>query len=290
MTIKIRPLKAYYSNKYLRLTGALFTRIFETLAILKSFLSGQLPYFDIIDLTLLYRLKFCRSPQGSRGTASLWIRHLRGCLIIGVFLYGILCSAEVNTLKLEASMQSRFGMAGVTKLHAWNLLIENNLSKSTLEKIKAVNDFFNKNTRFEDDIVHWKTSDYWATPLETLGSSAGDCEDYTIAKYFTLIRLGIPIEQLRLIYVKAQIGGSSSRVFQAHMVLGYYEQPNSIPLILDSLVSDIEAANKRSDLVPVFSFNSGGLWVGNQAQSQIDPTARLSRWRDVLERMKQEGF
>ncbi|RYY75727.1 MAG: transglutaminase [Gammaproteobacteria bacterium] len=205
-------------------------------------------------------------------------------------MFGFLSFAEITVNKLENTMQKRFGTKGVTKLHAWESLLDNNKTKSTAEKNKAVNEFFNKNTRFEDDIVHWKISDYWATPLETLGSEAGDCEDYTIAKYFTLLRLGIPPEQLRLIYVKAQIGGSSSKVFQAHMVLGYYEQPNSIPLILDSLISNIEAADKRTDLRPVFSFNSEGLWVGNQAQPQIDPTARLSRWRDVLERMKQEGF
>jgi predicted transglutaminase-like cysteine proteinase len=205
-------------------------------------------------------------------------------------MLGMFCSAALNPNKLESTMQTRFGANGITKLHAWQLLLENNQTKSTAEKNKAVNDFFNKNTHFEDDIIHWKTSDYWATPIETLGSGAGDCEDYTIAKYFTLIRLGISVEHLRLIYVKAQIGGPSSKVFQAHMVLGYYEQPNSIPLILDSLVSEIESADKRNDLHPVFSFNSDGLWVGNQAQPQIDPTARLSRWRDVLERMKLEGF
>jgi predicted transglutaminase-like cysteine proteinase len=215
---------------------------------------------------------------------------VRGCLLAGIFMYGVFCSAALNTSKLEHTMQARFGLPGITKLHAWNILVENNQTKSTAEKAKAVNDFFNKNIHFEGDIVHWKTSDYWATPLETLGSGAGDCEDYTIAKYFTLIQLGISVDHLRLIYVKAQIGGATSKVFQAHMVLGYYEQPNSIPLILDSLVSDIETADRRSDLHPVFSFNSDGLWVGNQAQPKIDPTARLSRWRDVLERMKQEGF
>lgn len=203
---------------------------------------------------------------------------------------GFLCFAEINFNKLENTMQKRFGAKGVTKLQAWEALLENNKAKTIAEKNKAVNDFFNKNTRFEDDIVHWKASDYWATPLETLGSEAGDCEDYTIAKYFSLIQLEVPVESLRLIYVRAQIGGPSSKVFQAHMVLGYYEKPDSIPLILDSLISDIERADKRSDLKPVFSFNSAGLWVGNQAQPQIDPTARLSRWRDVLERMKQEGF
>ena len=187
-------------------------------------------------------------------------------------------------------MQARFGANGLIQLQAWQRLISNQQATSVLEKAKAVNDFFNKNTRFSDDIIHWKQSDYWATPLETLGTGAGDCEDYTIAKYFTLIRLGVPVEHLRLIYVRAQIGGNTSKIFQAHMVLGYYAEPNSIPLILDSLVSNIETADKRNDLHPVFSFNSAGLWVGNQAQPQIDPTARLSRWRNVLERMKQEGF
>jgi len=217
-------------------------------------------------------------------------RPMRVCLFICILLSGVFCAAALDPNKLEKSMQTRFGVTGVNKLHAWQHLIDTNQTNTTAEKTKAINDFFNKNIHFEDDIVHWKVSDYWATPLETLGSGAGDCEDYTIAKYFSLIRLGISVEHLRLIYVKAQIGGATSKVFQAHMVLGYYEQPDSIPLILDSLVSQIETADKRTDLHPVFSFNSDGLWVGNQAQPQIDPTARLSRWRDVLERMKQEGF
>ena len=192
--------------------------------------------------------------------------------------------------KLENSMQNRYGAYGLSKLHAWEALIDSNQTQSDAIKNKLVNDYINHNTHFEEDISHWKLSDYWATPLETLGSSAGDCEDYTIAKYFSLLRLGVSVEHLRLIYVKAQIGGPSSRVFQAHMVLGYYEQPDSIPLILDNLVADIESADQRTDLHPVFSFNSDGLWVGNQAQPQIDPTVRLSRWRDLLDRMQREGF
>jgi len=187
-------------------------------------------------------------------------------------------------------MQSRYGVEGVRKLRQWQALVADNQNSVEAAKVKLVNNFFNQNVHFEDDIVHWKQSDYWATPLETLGSGGGDCEDYTIAKYMTLLELGVSAEHLRLIYVKAQIGGAGSHVFQAHMVLGYYAQPDSVPLILDSLLSDIESADKRGDLRPVFSFNSDGLWVGNQAQPQVDPTARLSRWRDVLARMKQEGF
>lgn len=206
------------------------------------------------------------------------------------FLSVVFCTAELDPNKLQNTMQNRYGASGVAKLNSWQQLVRDNRDRPDTTKIRAANDFFNKNTTFVDDIVHWKQSDYWATPLETLGTGAGDCEDYTIAKYATLLEMGVPMERLRLIYVKAQIGGASSRVFQAHMVLGYYEQPNAIPLILDSLVSEIESAELRTDLHPVFSFNGAGLWVGNQAQPQIDPTARLSRWRDLLERMKQEGF
>ena len=191
---------------------------------------------------------------------------------------------------MQQVMQTRYGVKGVHALQNWQKLLEENQTRTDLDKLKAVNSFINKNVRFEEDIVIWKQSDYWATPLETLGMGAGDCEDYTIAKYMSLLQLGMPAERLRLIYVKAQIGGANSHVSQAHMVLGYYAEPTATPLILDSLVSDIEPANKRTDLHPVFSFNSDGLWVGNQAQPQVDPTARLSRWRDVLARMKQEGF
>ena len=51
-----------------------------------------------------------------------------------------------------------------------------------------------------------------------MGKTAGDCEDFSIAKYMTLLMLGVPAEKIRMIYVRANIGGAS----QAHMVLGYY--------------------------------------------------------------------
>lgn len=223
--------------------------------------------------------KFCRSSA-----------LLRRILLACSFFCVVFCTAELDPNKLQNTMQTRYGADGVAKLNSWQQLVHDYRDRPDTTKIRAANDFINKTTSFVDDIVHWKQSDYWATPLETLGTGAGDCEDYTIAKYATLLEMGVPMERLRLIYVKAQIGGAGSRVFQAHMVLGYYEQPNAIPLILDSLVPEIESADLRTDLHPVFSFNGAGLWVGNQAQPQIDPTARLSRWRDLLERMKQEGF
>lgn len=187
-------------------------------------------------------------------------------------------------------MQSRYGNDGTALLGAWNRMLESSSALDDAQKIAQVNAFFNQHIRYTDDVTLWQKIDYWATPLETMGVRAGDCEDFTIAKYMTLLELGIPTEQLRLIYVRAQIGGQYSKRFQAHMVLGYYSSPDAVPLILDNLVTAIEPATKRPDLHPVFSFNSEGLWIGNSAQSQADPTARLSRWRDVLARARAEGF
>src|SRR5262249_37689852 len=132
----------------------------------------------------------------------------------------------------------------------------------------------------------WQTQDYWATPLETLGMGRGDCEDFAIAKYVTLVALGIPQDHLRLIYVRAQVPGQP---VQAHMVLGYYPDLNGEPQILDNLNGAILPATERPDLTPIFSFNAEGLWAGG-TKAANDPTARLSRWRDLLERLRAEGI
>jgi hypothetical protein len=74
------------------------------------------------------------------------------------------------------------------------------------------------------------------------------------------------------------------------MVLAYYESPDDEPLILDSLTRDVLPASERTDLFPVFSFNSESLWVGGNRASSTSPTQRLSHWRKVIERMDGEGI
>lgn len=156
-------------------------------------------------------------------------------------------------------------------------------------RVRGVNQFYNQRIVFRDDIEVWGQTDYWASPLELLNKGQGDCEDYAIAKYFTLIALGVPGPKLRLVYVRALVGGQGGAVL-AHMVLAYYPSPDAQPLILDNLIGDIRPASRRADLVPVFSFNAEGLWQGVGATTAGDPLARLSRWRDALNKAKQEGM
>lgn len=194
--------------------------------------------------------------------------------------------AQTNLDRTQQLAQERYGQRAADTVAAWRRMMDEARDLTEPEKLTMVNNFFNRRVLFRDDIVHWRQADYWATPLEFMGTGAGDCEDYSISKYMTLQMLGVPAEKLRMIYVRARLGNE----VVAHMVLGYYDTPTAEPLILDNLIGNIRAATTRTDLAPVFSFNGAGLWVAGATASSGDPTARLSRWRDVLDRMKQEGL
>lgn len=156
-------------------------------------------------------------------------------------------------------------------------------------RLQAINQFYNRRILFRDDQLVWGEVDHWSSPLETLNVGQGDCEDFAIAKYFSLLAMGMPAAKLRLVYVRAQVGGPQG-VVQAHMVLAYHPTADAEPLILDNLMSEIRPASRRPDLAPVFSFNGDGLWQGVGSQTAGDPVARLSRWREVLAKARAEGF
>ena len=197
--------------------------------------------------------------------------------------------AAADTGRMEDIARARYGEAVAAVVRDWRSLL-GDTDTDELERLARVNTFFNRRLRFDDDSVVWKEPDYWATPLESLARGAGDCEDFAIAKYASLLVAGVPSERLRLIYVRARIGGPQSSLSQAHMVVGYYPTPDAEPLILDNLVGEIRPAGRRPDLFPVFSFTSEGLWVQGATTSSADPTARLSRWRSALQRMRSEGL
>jgi predicted transglutaminase-like cysteine proteinase len=119
----------------------------------------------------------------------------------------------------------------------------------------------------------------------------GDCEDFAIAKYLMLILAGVDIDKLRITYVKARIMGSGDVKSTAHMVLAFYSSPTEEPVILDNIVVDVLPASERSDLTPVYGFNSKGLWVGRaSAPATTRPGTKLSRWRNLLRRASAEGL
>ena len=216
-------------------------------------------------------------------------------LVFGSGMLGVLAlqaqpdavALDFDEGRLQGRMQSRYGAAGVQRLGQWLAMLQTQKSRPLSQQLPAVNEFWNRAVVQTDDSLLWSQPDYWATPLETLGKGAGDCEDYVVGKYFSLLRLGVPAEKLRLIYVRARMGGVGSTQSIAHMVLGYYEVPTGEPLVLDSMVDFLLPSSQRKDLTPVFSFNAQGVYVAGAQPSSVD---RITRWRDLLTRMKQEGF
>lgn len=178
--------------------------------------------------------------------------------------------------------EQTYGPRAAKRVAAWRMLaLEGKQANwDEKERLHKANDFFNQ-LQFIDDSKLWRKNDYWATPLEFLGVAGGDCEDFSIAKYFTLLELGIPDEKMRMVYVKAL------RYNQFHMVVAYYETPSSVPLILDNLIPDIRPATQRSDLVPIFSFNGSHLWLMKaRGQGELAGNAsRLSLWNELRQRM-----
>lgn len=213
---------------------------------------------------------------------------LRGFFFLVAGVSVAFAGVEIDRLLLLAGQ--RYGAAGTASVVAWRDLLAQSATQPDATKLRRVNEFFNRRVLFRDDADIWGKADYWATPLETLGRGAGDCEDFAIAKYVTLQLLGVPVDKLRLTYVKARIGGPASTLVQAHMVLGYYPAPNDEPLVLDNLISDIRPASRRPDLTTIFGFNADGLWVGGAAPRAGNSSQRLSKWQAVLARMREEGI
>lgn len=154
-------------------------------------------------------------------------------------------------------------------------------------KVAAVNDFYNHRIGFRSDQDLYGVVDHWASPLETLARGAGDCEDFAIAKYFTLVAAGVSQRKLRMVYVRAMDLGLAV----PHMVLAYYPTPDADPWVLDNLVHGLRPASARPDLTPVFSFNAEAIWEGvGAAPVRGTATERLSRWAAVLRKAREEGF
>ncbi len=210
----------------------------------------------------------------------MWI--VLSCLVLCVFL-GVAQTKDFFTLsdQLLSSAEKKYGPAAKNRLLAWQALIREDNSSGDMQKLAKVNSFFNNKVRFVSDIKHWGKKDYWATPVEFLASGAGDCEDFSLAKYFTLKALGVAESKLNMTYVKAV------KYNQAHMVVTYYKKPGAIPMVLDNLIKAIKPATKRKDLIPVFSFNGTGLWMSKSRGKgkKVGGSDKLSKWENLLSRM-----
>ena len=157
-----------------------------------------------------------------------------------------------------ATLNKAYGKQAVQRLNSLLVIMEEMVSSPEDKIVVAVNRFFNQ-LEFSSDMKTWQKKDYWASRLEFLGKGQGDCEDFAVAKFLTMMQLGVPEQKLFLTYVKA-IGYPEA----AHLVVTYYQKPGAVPFVLDNYNKRILPATQRNDLIPVYSFTANDLYLQKQ--------------------------
>lgn len=217
----------------------------------------------------------------------LWITS--GCgLLLGAWVLALPAWAGLTDFSngLLGWVQSKWGKEAPQRLAVWQRVARDSANglgpnkSNVVPALTRANAFFNQ-VPYVSDLQHWGVEDYWATPVEMLGTFGGDCEDYSVAKYLTLKDIGVPIERLRITYVRAV------RLNESHMVLAYYPTPDAEPLILDNLVPEIKPASQRPDLEPVYSFNDDDLWTAT-GLTRRGAATQVRQWKQLLEKLAKE--
>lgn len=193
--------------------------------------------------------------------------------VILLLLFSLL-NAEFITNELIIKVEKQYNKFAKNRFVALKNLLAKLDGVDVSEKLEQINNFFNM-VGYKSDQDVYGVSDYWATPYEFLARDKGDCEDYVIAKYLALESLGIDEKKMFLSYVRVK--GSD----QAHMVLSYYETPNSEPLILDNLRKKIFPASQRDDLVLVYNFNP-------RLSKQGEVSTAHKKWSELMVNFKKE--
>lgn len=136
-------------------------------------------------------------------------------------------------------------------LKNWREVIRSAKGRSRRDKLKTVNEFFNR-WPYKLDTEVYGLSEYWATPREFMTRS-GDCEDFAIAKYFALRKLGFSNDEMRIVILWDDIRGIG------HAILAIYEA-NDI-LVLDSLSNLILSHSRYKQYKPQYSMNETTRWA-----------------------------
>ncbi len=164
-------------------------------------------------------------------------------IFISTKLYSSEKSETLN--KNIKQFEKKYGPRAKNRLEGYYEFLNKIKTKPVDEQLRGINGFFNR-FLYKKDIHNWNRSEYWANLREFIGAGAGDCEDYAIAKYFTLLQLGIPQTKLKITYSKLMDKRYKKMI--PHMVLSYFEEPYSEPLILDNAIKEIIPLSKRADL------------------------------------------
>jgi predicted transglutaminase-like cysteine proteinase len=102
------------------------------------------------------------------------------------------------------------------------------------------------------DEAQWQVPDHWNSPLETLQSERGDCEDYAIVKYLALLDTGMSEADLKIVLLRSIFPNEDHAVVAARV--------DDEWLILDNRTLTLIRDTNLRRTVPAFVLDQVGVW------------------------------
>ena len=178
--------------------------------------------------------------------------------VVSLFVTAIAVGAEFEPWheNVFAYIKQEYGDEAEKRMRFVEKFIIDNQNIPAMEKVVKTNQVSN-HLPWIADAAHWKEADYWATPLETITTFGGDCEDIALVKWVILRNLGISEDQLALAYVKIKATGED------HMVLLYIANPDGPEgkkdvYVLDNYIDEVKLGSERMDLLAVMAIGTEG--------------------------------
>jgi len=135
-------------------------------------------------------------------------------------------------------------------LKSWDKFVKSMKDKDVMTKIREVNSQMNS-APYIIDLVNWGVNDYWSSPLQFFIKN-GDCEDYAIAKYFSLKKLGFPVKDMRIVVL------NDENLNVIHSVLAVYVGDRIY--ILDNQIKKLIRDKSIYHYKPIYSINESAWW------------------------------
>ena len=152
--------------------------------------------------------------------------------------------------RLDACLED-VAACGDPRRAAWRALVLELRDSPRPARLAAVNRFVNTVPYASDREVHG-ARDFWAGPWGFLAAS-GDCEDYAIAKYATLARLGVPVRDMRILVVEDRRRGLPHAVLAVRTADGVRLLDNQSERLLDAARDD--------RYLPYYAVNERRRWL-----------------------------
>lgn len=183
------------------------------------------------------------------------------------------------TTKDFVKIEKKSGRIAKNRVMDYQKQIKTFKSFNKLKQLNRVNAYLNQLLP-QYDAVMQKQEDYWASPKEFLITGYGDCEDYVIIKYFSLLKLGFDKDRLYLTTVHELYFGGY------HMVLSYFPKNGKSPLILDNLSFRVLELNKREDIKADTFINSRGVFKLNKQNKLYRIATDSTQYIQLMKKVK----